>query len=307
MPNILTKYRIKFRDAIILSLIIHAIFFLFLVRERERNLLEKKSLFAFQKDSWDKNKSKIFIYPNTPPGKKVIPKKDAPYSDANRSGKSSMKYKTGENVKPKIQRRIENPPKPKVQEQPKTELKKEYEESKSELEEQEIKDKGSLAYNKPKGGKDQKGPSKQELYANPSKYLKTDDLIVEGNNGNGSSRNYNDKMEFGDPETMKHECWGNYPERIQSIVRNNMDLTLPRHIFYSKGKTILRFKLFKDGHVEELKLYKSTGNELLDKVSSQAIKSSKFPPYDCDFESVNVQYTFYLNYEENEIEDMDNN
>ncbi|MBU1627271.1 TonB C-terminal domain-containing protein [bacterium] len=285
-------------DAIIVSLIIHALLLLFIARERDMLISEKsKKMLVFQKEDWDKKKPLMFVYPDNPPSK-AQPRKDAPYSDANRVSKNPLKYKIKDRVNSKKSASSKAAMKPKIEEKAKSEEKGDSGSEGTSEEAFEKKDKSSLAYNEAKNRKGPKGPSIQELMENPSKYLKSSELFSDGD---GNTSNFGDRVDFLDAETMKHPCWGNYPQRMQMIVRNN--IVIPNFLFYSKGKSILWFKLYKSGEISDLRLYKSTGNKQLDNISYHALKSSKFPPYDCDYEFVTVQYTFYLNWDHEEIDE----
>jgi len=296
MLTVLNNYKFKVRDAVIVSLIIHALLLLLIRNNKEAFLFEGEEL---------DTKPVRFIFPDTP-AEDVVPSKDAPYSDANRISKSPVPEKISEDVNPKIKGNSDIQIKPQVHsiENPVEDLKTAESESENQVTSSEISPEDSSLKAEPETNKKQERPSIKELASNPSKYLNSAELF---NRGEGSARKFDDSIQFLEPETMKHPCWGNYPQRIQMIVRYNLSRTLPYHLIYTKAISVIRFRLFKDGHIEDLRIHKYIGIKQLANITHHAIDISEFPPYDCPYEFVNVQYTFYVGYDPEEVEDVGNN
>jgi hypothetical protein len=250
----------------------------------------------------EKNEHLMFLYPNIKKADKtkpVIPDKTAPFSDEDRKFKNPDKPKYSVLAQPKSESKSNigsNSEKHKPQKKPVSNIDKikpdstgndtgKVESEKSTVREQVPEEKGNgLKYN----------VNMKDLLANWSKGIDQSKLF---GNGVGSSGAYGE-LEFMD--TQKHPCWGNYPKKLQWIVQQRV--SIPNHLYFTKARSVLRFRLMKNGNIEDLHLYDSSGNKQFDSITYDAIGTSDFPPYDCPDKSVNVQYTFYLNYEPEEIE-----
>jgi len=289
MFETINRYNFKVRDAIIASVVIHVLLIVFLQNE-ENGIIPKKEL-------WDTKPMK-FIFPDQA-ADDFVPDDEAPYSDADRMGRSREEEKITDKINPQKRglTQFERTP-PSAGYLSKNGGDHSGEPAKNPQEK-------ALIPNKSNDNRSERKSFYRELTRqlkeHPSKYMDSAEIFKKEK---GSVKKIDDIDLLEGFETRDHPCWGTYPLRIQEIVRNR--LVIPEHLFYTRAITVLRFRLLKSGEVKDLRIYKSTGNRALNNITYYAINDAIFPPYDCPFESVKVQYTFYLNYDYGEIEDVGN-